>query len=87
MKYSKITLATATGINEALSNLVAYDVMELYDAIEDSDTGAELKDKLIELRKARKIFAEPTALRITDSYCRVQFKDNFENILYLKIIF
>lgn len=87
MNYSKITLITASGINESLFNMVSDDVMVIYDTVEDSDSGAELKDRLMELSETHQIYRQPKALRITGKYCRVQLEDGCGNISYLKIDF
>lgn len=84
MKYTKITLETATGIPEAMSNLwfrQESSIAEIEDAVWDAKNGKELADRLNRL----KLFRRFTLDREMNGMVRLKGKDIWNNISYLKV--
>lgn len=80
----KISLTTADGIPESLSNLWYTgdcDIATFTDAVEDSRTGAELVRNLGRL----KLFRKFTLQRETDTKIRLKGTDRMGNISYLTV--
>ena len=80
----KISLTTADGIAESLSNLWYTgdcDIAAFTDAVEDSRTGAELVRNLNGLRLFRKF----TLHKETDTKIRLKGTDRLGNISYLTV--
>lgn len=79
----KPRLVTEHGLPESLSNLYygnESSVIEIKDAVEDSNTAAELAKKLNRLNLLRTF----TVDRETEEYARLQTVDAFGNKSYLK---
>ena len=75
-------LRTDRGISEALSNLCSRcSVTDIEDAVEDSQTGAELLNKLNKLSLSRKIALD----RETDTKVRLKTIDFCGNVGYLEV--
>lgn len=77
-------LFTTDGEAESLTNLYLSDncsVMNIYDAIEDSSTGAELVKKM----NALKLFSKFILDRETDEYVRLVTTDCFGKRHYFKV--
>ena len=80
----KIRLLTASGINQAISNLWygdECDIMQFQDAIEDSKNGAEMVRNLNRLR----IFNKFTLDRETETTTRLKTVDYCGNVSYLVV--
>ena len=78
----KLSLTTARGIPESLSNICAHDECPEYimDAAEDSKTGKEFLKGIRELHLLRHFEIE----RETENYVRLKGTDAFGNISFLK---
>ena len=84
MKYTKITLQTANGIPEAMSNLwfrQESSIAEIEDAVWDAKNGKELADRLNRM----KLFRKFTFDRELNGMVRLKGMDRMENISYLKV--
>lgn len=91
MKFKYISLTTASGCPESLTNMLFdYDTTIITDMIEDAKTEKEVYQNLEKLyaKQGRgSILRKPFGERKTEDYYRITLTDRLNNVSYLKITY